>query len=174
MDEATLARLDERTSVLEWRADEENGCRFTVIEELPVEAIPAPWPKLRTGSKASDRLRNWVLPAIHKRLEAGLGEFLTELHPAVALFLRFGGIDFEEDPEAAAKLNSFVRWVQEVTARYEGNLLVLLFGDKGSYLYAAFGAPVAHEDDDRRAANAALELATPPPNSISSTACRSG
>jgi hypothetical protein len=36
-------------------------------------------------------------------------------------------------------------------------------GDKGSYLCAAFGAPVAHDDDESRAAYAALDLQSPPP-----------
>ena len=31
-------------------------------------------------------------------------------------------------------------------------------GDKGSYLYIAFGAPIAHENDALRAASAALDL----------------
>ena len=30
--------------------------------------------------------------------------------------------------------------------------------DKGSYLYAAFGAPVTHEDDTERAVSAALDI----------------
>ena len=46
--------------------------------------------------------------------------------------------------------------------RYEGTLIQLTIGDKGSYLYAAFGAPLAHEDDTARAAAAALELRAPP------------
>ena len=43
-------------------------------------------------------------------------------------------------------------------ASYGGNLLQLTIGDKGAYLYAIFGAPVAHEDDARRAVAAALDL----------------
>jgi tetratricopeptide (TPR) repeat protein len=56
----------------------------------------------------------------------------------------------------------FVRWVQGVLQRYGGALLQLTMGDKGSYLYAAFGAPIAHEDDPARAVAAALELRSPP------------
>ena len=41
---------------------------------------------------------------------------------------------------------------------YGGNLLQLTLGDKGAYLYGVFGSPVAHEDDEARAAAAALEL----------------
>ena len=85
------------------------------------------------------------------------GEFLTELRPVVALFLRFGGIDYDTDPDAGSKLDTFIRRVQQIVARYDGTLLQLTIGDKGSYLYAAFGAPTAHEDDARRAALCALE-----------------
>ena len=35
-------------------------------------------------------------------------------------------------------------------------------GDKGSFLYAAFGAPVAHDNDAVRAVQAGLELISPP------------
>src|SRR5205814_7829349 len=43
-------------------------------------------------------------------------------------------------------------------ATYGGNLLHLTLGDKGAYLCAVFGPPLAHEDDAARAAAAALEL----------------
>jgi len=48
--------------------------------------------------------------------------------------------------------------VQEILSRYESNLLQLTIGDKGSALYAAFGAPFAHEDDVIRAVTVALEF----------------
>jgi predicted ATPase len=87
---------------------------------------------------------------------------LAELRPTLALFLRFSGIDYDQDEAAGHKLDTYIRWVQNVLARYEAYLLQLTIGDKGSYLYAAFGAPVAHEDDAERAMSAALELRHPP------------
>ena len=51
------------------------------------------------------------------------------LRPAIALFLRFEGIEYEAD-SAAGQLDVYVRWVQEVLARYEGALLQLTIGDK--------------------------------------------
>ncbi|MDX1416719.1 MAG: adenylate/guanylate cyclase domain-containing protein, partial [Candidatus Promineifilaceae bacterium] len=45
---------------------------------------------------------------------------------------------------------------------YGGHVLQLSTGDKGSYLYANFGALVAHEDDALRATLAALDLQAPP------------
>ena len=83
---------------------------------------------------------------------------MAELRPAVALFVRFSGIDYDEDEEAETKLDTFVQNVQEILATYESNLLQLTIGDKGSSLYAAFGAPFAHEDDVVRAISASIEL----------------
>ena len=108
------------------------------------------------------QIRPWLLPPVYERLQAGKGEFLAELRPAVVLFLSFGGIDYDGDETAGAKLDAYIRWVQTVLARYEGYLLQLTVGDKGSYVYTAFGAPIAHEDDAMRAVSAALELRTPP------------
>ena len=104
--------------------------------------------------------RPWLLPAVHERLTTGGGEFLAELRSAYPLFVRFGGIDFDDDPDAIAKLDDFVRRSQEILTDLGGNLLQLTVGDKGAYLYAAFGSPHAHEDDASRACVAALELLT--------------
>ena len=103
-------------------------------------------------------MRPWLLPAVYERLRAGQGDFLAELRPAVALFVRFIGIDFHNDPEALARLDGFVRRVLTIVGRYEGTLVQLTIGDKGSYLYSAFGAPIAHEDDVSRAVSAAAEV----------------
>ncbi|HEX3345178.1 MAG TPA: AAA family ATPase, partial [Polyangiaceae bacterium] len=109
------------------------------------------------------------LPQVYARLQAGQGDFLAELRPAVALFLRFGGLDFDGDDAAGHKLDRFVCWVQHVLARYEGTLVDITIGDKGSYVYCAFGAPTAHENDAERALRAALELRTPPASELGFT-----
>ena len=162
IDSQTVAELGERAQILEWRVDENTGERFAVLEGLLGQVTPAPWPQQGPGTLTEEHVRPWLLPPVHARLQAGGGEFLTELHPAVALFLRFEGIDYDADDEAKTKLGAYIRWVQRVLARYDGTLLQLTIGDKGSYLYAAFGAPIIHEDDSRRAAAAALALRIPP------------
>ena len=60
------------------------------------------------------------------------------------------------------QLHRYISWVQGVAQRYEGTLAHLTIGDKGSYLSVVFGAPLAHEDDARRAVAVALQLRTPP------------
>ena len=58
-------------------------------------------------------VRPWLLPAVYERLRTGRGEFLAELRSAYPMFVRFGGIDYDDDPEAVGKLDDFVRRAQQ-------------------------------------------------------------
>ena len=140
-----------------WRQDA-NG-RFAVIDHIAQPAPTQPW--LPFHPLTDETSASWLLPPVYQRLQQGLGEFLTELRPAVALFLKFGGLDYEQD-DASSQLDAFIHWVQTILTQYDGYLLQLSMGDKGSYLYAAFGAPIAHEDNAARAVSAALALQSPP------------
>jgi len=153
-----LEPIADRVAVREWRATP-GGDRVAVVGGLSQPVPPAPWP---SDAPVDDAVaRPWLLPPVYDRLRGGQAQFLAELRPVVALFLAFGGIDYDDD-KAGEKLDAFICWVQEITARFDGSLLQLTMGDKGSYLNVAFGAPTAHEDDSIRAVNAALELRTPP------------
>ncbi len=57
-----------------------------------------------------------------------------------------------------SELGAFIHQVQRIASRYDGTLMDITVGDKGSYTYVNFGALAAHEDDARRAVKAALEL----------------
>jgi class 3 adenylate cyclase/tetratricopeptide (TPR) repeat protein len=162
VDDETAEALRDLLGDIQWRVEEGSRDRVAVVRSLRVPIKPGPWPPIAPDALEEDVVRRWVLPAVYQRLHTGGGEFLAELRPAVALFLRFGGLDFEHDEEVAGKLDGYVRWVQATLARFEGTLVQLTVGDKGSYLYAAFGAPVAHEDDAVRAVSAAFELQSPP------------
>jgi len=154
--------------VREWRQGR------AVAAGLAAAAPPAPWPALDLAALSPESLRPLLLPAVYERLAAGQGEYIAELRPAVALFLRFGGLDCDSDDAAGGKLDAYVAWVQRVLARCGGHLLELVTGDKGSYLYASFGALSAHEDDAERAVAAAAELLRPPPSLAFITAVQIG
>jgi class 3 adenylate cyclase/tetratricopeptide (TPR) repeat protein len=161
LDAQTAAGLGDGVRVAGWR-----GGTCAVVETLTPPVEPAPWPDLvpeATGIMR-EQARPWLLPPVYERLQAGQGRFLAEIRPAAPLFLKFGGIDYDRDEAAGAKLDAFIRRVQRVLARYEGHLIQLTTGDKGSYLYAIFGAPIAHDDDAARAAAAALEMRALPPD----------
>jgi predicted ATPase/class 3 adenylate cyclase len=158
LDPATLDALDDKVQVVEWRRDEETGQRFGVVREL-LESVPTlPHVPMPPDALGQEQVRPWLLPQVYEKLCGGQGEFLAELRPGVALFLRFGEIDYDQDQVAGDKLDVFIHHVQHILERYGGTLLQVTIGDKGSHLYAAFGAPLAHEDDAVRAASAALEL----------------
>ena len=131
---------------------------FAIAAKLKREVEPDPWPELTADSLSDEQLRPWLLGPVYERLLAGQGEFLAELRPAVTLFLHFEGIDYDGDDQAGSKLDDFVQRVQRVVAKYGGTLIDITTGDKGSHFYLAFGAPTAHEDDQERAASAALDL----------------
>ncbi len=154
VDEATVEALGDHVQVDTWRTAAHE--RFAVLAALPhaAQAVPAVEP---ARVLSADELGAWVNTAVFAREQAGQSVFLTELRPVVALFLRFSGIDFETDA-AREQLDMFLRRLQAAIRPYEGTLIQLTIGDKGSYLYAAFGAPVAHEDDARRAMKAALDF----------------
>lgn len=158
LDEASVTALGAAAQLDAWRLDREHGARFAPLRGLSTVLPPDPWPDLSTAALPAERLRPWLLPAVYTRETAGYGAFLTELRPAVALFVRFTGIDYDADPDAQARLDTLIRVVQGVLARFDGALLQVIIGDKGSYLCCAFGAPLAYEDDAQRAVLAALAL----------------
>jgi adenylate cyclase len=161
LDEFAVEQLGDRLEFTEWRHEDAGnglGRRFAVLAGLKTPAVPSPWPDLQPGQLTEAQVRPWVHPAVVERLQAGMGEFLTELRPTVAVFLRFSGIDYDHDPQAGSRLNEYICAVQNLLFRAGGSLLEITVGDKGSYLYISFGATVSHEDDARRAVLAALQL----------------
>lgn len=155
LDRSAVARLGDRVVLRETRALD--GREFGVVDrlEVVVERTPAP----QALEPVPDEIaRQWLLPTVYDRLATGGGAMFAELRTVYPMFIRFGGIDYDEDPDAVARLDAFIRRSQHILAAYGGNLLQLTLGDKGAYLYAVFGSPRAHEDDAVRAVSAAWDL----------------
>lgn len=130
-----------------------------VIAGLHV-AVPPQAPSM--GAALPEALvRPWLQPAIYERLREWPTAFITELRPAISLFVRFGALDFSA-ADARLRLDAYIQHAQHALADHGGLLTQLTFGDKGSYFLATFGAPVAHEDDAYRALATALALRRPP------------
>jgi CheY-like chemotaxis protein/class 3 adenylate cyclase len=153
-----LSALEEKFIVSEWR---EEG-KFAVVTGLMQDVTPTPWPDLPNNAIQEAQAKPWMPPAVFEKVRAGKSDLLSELRPAAALFLKFGGLDYDTEADAGAKLDVFIQWVDKVIMPYDGSLIQLIVGDKGSYLYIVFGAPVSHNDDAAQAVSAALELAAPP------------
>ena len=169
VDESTVDAAPLVCSNLTWRVSEA-GVRVAVLGPPTVRSDPVP---SHGGVPSVEELRRWVHRDVAERILLGQGEFVTELRQTVALFIGFEGIDYDGG-RAEAQLDGFVRWVQHVLRRFDATLVDVTVGDKGSYLYASFGAPAAHEDDAARAGAAALELRAPPPELDFVTSVRIG
>ncbi len=155
---AGFASLEEKFSVAEWRKTKQ----FAVLAGLKQEIAPSPWAELGEDAILQSRLRPWMHPAVFEKVRAGQSEMLSELRPATALFMKFGGFDYDHDPKADTKLKAFIQWVEQVIAPHNGAIIQFTVGDKGSYIYIVFGAPITHRDDTAQAVFTALELAAPP------------
>lgn len=159
----TVATLGDRLTIVGQRTNNTTQESFAVVSAVTPQSAGDPWPVPSSDQYDREQVRAWVLPTVYRWLSKGQSAFLAELRPAAALFLRFAGIDYDEDDDAGLKLDAFIRWVQQVIARYEGALVQLTFGDKGSYIQASFGALMAHDDNASRAIACALTLRKLPP-----------
>lgn len=139
----------------EWRISP-GGEHFAIVAEMDGLVPVSPWKDMPEVDAALTR--QWLLAPVYNRLANTADDFLAELRPNVALFLSFSGINYEQDEAAGLKLDRYTCWMQDTLARFEGHLLQLTIGDKGSYCHITFGALIAHEDDPVRAIAAALAL----------------
>jgi class 3 adenylate cyclase/tetratricopeptide (TPR) repeat protein len=153
VDAATATHLGTGATLGPLRTGPEGGA-FAPVASLARPVAPSPWPDLPAGRPAIEALRPWIDAAVRDLAE----ERVTELRPTVALFVGLGAVDVDADPASVAVLDRRVRRVQAALVRHGGTLVQVTMGDKGSYVYAAFGAPVAHEDLADRAVACAVEL----------------
>lgn len=149
------------------RPRNDTNAPFAILHELTTPIDPAPWEELPADALSDTQIRPWILPALYERLAAGQEQFTLELRAATALFVQFQELDYDHDAEAGAKLDAYIRHAQRVLQRYDGNIIQLTIGDKGSFFYVVFGAPIAHDDDPYRAIQAARDLISHPQSLIS-------
>ncbi len=117
--------------------------------------IPAPM---------TEDLRRFLHPAVARRIAAGQERFVDEHRRVTTVFVSFPGL--EQATDLIGALQALVAHVDDTCDRLGGNLVGVQLGDKGSTAIVAFGAPVAHDDDESRALACALELrdaGSPPP-----------
>ena len=162
-----VENLGPALEVMEWRVEVDGGRFFALVGGLNIPVPLTPWLPLPEDALQLEQVRPYVDPLVFRRMQgdsstdAGVNaSYLAELRPAVALFMKFSGLDYDGNEQAGERLDALIRRVQGVLACYGGTFIQLTVGDKGNFLYAAFGAPFAHLDDAARAVGAALELST--------------
>lgn len=155
---SVVEALEHRATCNTWKEDTDLGHSFAVLQNLTTTSPPSPWPEIPADALPPEDIRPWLLDVVYQHVQLGQSSDLAELRTVSALFLKFSGILYEQDPQAQQKLDLFLTWVQEVILAYQGHVLQFSTGDKGSYLYATFGAPIACENDAVLAVSAAQSL----------------
>jgi len=130
---------------------------FVQLVALRAPVPDDPWPAIAPGAIYEQSIRSWVPPAVYEAVRSGRSRLLAEFRPVVAVFVAFEDIDYEHEG-AGRELDAVLRQAQAIVTRNGGIVHDVSMGDKGSYLLAVFGAPVAHGDVIRRAVTAAKEL----------------
>jgi len=158
LDAPTRDALLDNIATRSERMDSTSKEIYSLLETVHEKANPHPFPATNKDSVDAEKIRPWLLPGVYEREYNDLSTFLTELRPAVPMFVQFSGIDYDNDAEAGQKLDTFITHTQQIVTNHGGTLLQLVIGDKGSYVYAVFGAPIAFEDNASRAVHSAIEL----------------
>ena len=159
VDQQLVGPLHASLAIEEWRSADAGVQGAIVTAVRPAAPLDGHAPALPPDLPAG--LAQWVAPGVLARLQDQQQPFLTELRPTIAVFVSFSGVS-DYDLPAQAELDAYIRWVQQILLRYAATLIQVSVGEKGNYLYASFGAPLAHEDDAIRAVRAALELRDSP------------
>lgn len=130
----------------------------SVSPPLPVQplALPALPPEARRG------LRAYIPAAVLSRLEAGHGDWVSELRRITVIFVKlpsYGTSIKHPYARTLPKAQAVMHALQSALYRYAGSINKLNVDDKGITLVAALGLPpLAHRDDAARAVHAALEM----------------
>jgi class 3 adenylate cyclase/tetratricopeptide (TPR) repeat protein len=131
----------------------EGGVRLTTVDPDPPAAIAPP---LDVDGDLDSLLRAQIPPAIRSRLLAGQTEWLAELRQLTVIFVKLPDFSHETPLDQA---QSLMQTLQLALERFEGTLNKISVDEKGVTMLAAFGLPpLAHEDDARRAVQAALTI----------------
>lgn len=148
----------------EERSNEDTKNPYVVVRPNPaaysswlasVQSETEPWD---VASIRSDGLaEQWVAPAVLERLHKIKEDYFADLRSTVPLFLKMEGVSFETAQDIR-DFDVYIRAVQKRIHDQGGTVLQLTTGDKGIYLYASFGAPVAYDDNVVRACEAALQI----------------
>jgi class 3 adenylate cyclase/tetratricopeptide (TPR) repeat protein len=127
---------------------------------LPHPLLQPDWSTVQNAAQVEAALRVYVPGTVMTWLSGGLQDWLAVLRPMSVLFIGVSGIDYTQ-PDAIATLHEFLRAMQAIIYRYEGDINKLAVDDKGTIALALFGAPpYAHSDDPERALRCALDLQT--------------
>jgi class 3 adenylate cyclase len=110
------------------------------------------------ASRNNQALRRYIPPPVLDHFDARHHEWMSEYRDATTMFAGWDGVDCVS-PGSLVALQAAVVAIQQIVARFGGNLLQVIVDDKGANSLSVWGAPGRqHEDDAARAARAGLAI----------------
>ena len=131
-----------------------SNAHYAALRQITGEIQCDPW--MSNESAIEGELSAWVHAAVARRLGSGSDMDISGFKPITAVFIQFD-INYESS-DADARLDALVCAVQRVANRHSGVLVDVTVGDKGSYLFVAFGAIKAVENSEQQALETIAEL----------------
>jgi class 3 adenylate cyclase len=132
--------------------------RVTAVHEGLLELPPTDRAQRFDEERFLSSFEPYVARAVVDRLQSGQEDWIAEFRNLTMVFVNLGKNPAGSSSEIAS-LHQTVGCVQEVLERFEGTLYQLLMDDKGLTAVCSFGLPpLAHENDARRANEAAIDL----------------
>lgn len=152
VDAAAASRID-RDATLTRKTD----CAARLIA-CQASAADAGNRDAKSSEDVLEAISCYVPRSIDQRIGKLQTQWLAEFRHVSVLFAAIDGIDYSHS-NTLKTLQSVALTLQNSTYRHEGDVLQLLADDKGTVLLATWGLPgYTHEDDARRAVDAALEI----------------
>jgi adenylate cyclase len=132
---------------------------FSQVEGFDSTITTQPLPELPPLTDTMDDfLERFVHPTIAARLKIVQSDFVDEHRKITLLFVNFTNFDYDNDPNAISRLQTYMLEVVRTVDRYGGYINKIDMGDKGSKYIVLFGAPISYENDAERALRCALDL----------------
>jgi class 3 adenylate cyclase/tetratricopeptide (TPR) repeat protein len=132
--------------------------KVSTVRAGELHSLPQVSAERTTNHASADLLRHYVPLVVADRVWAGQEQWIAEFRTLTMMFVNLSDSDRDRDAGIGV-LHSRVQRIQATLQAYEGTLYQFLMDDKGLTAVCAFGLPpLAHEDDARRAAEAALSL----------------
>ncbi|OQY37628.1 MAG: hypothetical protein B6243_00070 [Anaerolineaceae bacterium 4572_5.2] len=128
---------------------------------------PCPTPDLLEGVTPAvwqnflSALSPYLPNTVFKRVLMTQGDIPGDYRRVANTFVLFEGLDYTQ-AGVGQQLQRYIEWAWQTVTRFEGTLLRVLTGDKGSGLHITFGAPDQHPNDIERALRCALALRDDP------------
>ncbi len=136
--------------------------RFARILDVERKVAIQPWAGNPARESMVEGMKSYVPAAITRRLEAGFGQWLSEIRYLTVLFVKLPGYGTSITHPYATSIpeaQAVMRAMQGALYRFEGSINKFNVDDKGITLVAAMGLPpLAHKDDAARGVHAALEM----------------